>query len=86
MQVLIPKFGLEGTVFLDRKLDGTRVQSPEIDYNESECKIIIKDCTLHVFDSVTVEISHDASNIQHQRIIMKLVKPHIPGISTLPLK
>lgn len=78
VQVLIPKYGLEGTVFMDRTTDDVAI-SPE--YVEDQCKLIVKDTPLQVFDKVTVEISHDASNVQHQRIIMKLISPVIPEVS-----
>ena len=35
------------------------------------------DVTLHVFDPVTVQISIDASNIQHQKLCLKLVQPRV---------
>ena len=81
IQVLIPKYGLEGTVFLDRDYDGNPVSSLMLNYYEDECRIIVGKTCLKVFDEVVVHISHDASNIQHQRINLKLVKPHIDGIS-----
>lgn len=33
------------------------------------------DVTLRVFDPVTVQISIDKSNIQHQKLALKLVRP-----------
>ena len=81
VQVLIPKYGLEGTVFLDRDFEGNSTSSGMLNYNEEKCQIVVKNVCLKVFDKVVVQISHDASNIQHQRINLKLVKPQIEGIS-----
>nr|XP_039248024.1 exosome complex exonuclease RRP44-like isoform X1 [Styela clava] len=86
VQVLIPKYGLEGTVFLDRTIDGTVVPADQMTYTEDECKIAIRGRIMQVFDAVTVEISHDKSNIQRQRIVMKLVSPTIAQISVPLLK
>lgn len=33
------------------------------------------------FDPVTVQLSLDSSNVQHERIVLKLVKPEIPNFS-----
>lgn len=33
------------------------------------------------FDPVTVQLSLDSSNVQHERIVLKLVKPDIPNFS-----
>lgn len=85
IQVLIPKYGLEGTVFIDKTVDGSAVTAQQIDFAEGECKIAVRGRVLRVFDSVVVEISHDKSNIQRQRIVMKLVSPTIPLISVPPL-
>ena len=81
IQVLIPKYGLEGTVFLDRDCEGNPVSGNLLNYDEEQCKIFVKNVGLYVFDKVIVQISHDASNIQHQRINLRLVKPKIDGIS-----
>lgn len=38
----------------------------------------------HVFDPVTVQLSLDSSNIQHEKIIFELVEPFIEGFSVVP--
>ncbi len=35
------------------------------------------DVTFHVFDPLTVQISLDQSDIQHQKLCLKLVKPEV---------
>lgn len=73
LQILIPKYGLEGTVYLD--------DEKAFVYDEEESTVTFGDVVLHVFDPVTVKISIDSSNIQHQKLSLKLVKPEIPGLS-----
>ncbi|XP_042661735.1 exosome complex exonuclease RRP44 [Tyto alba] len=71
--VLIPKYGLEGTVFFEEKGKPT----PRLDYNNEVPSLTVEDTTLRVFDKVKVNIMLDASNIQHQKIRMVLVEPKI---------
>ncbi|NXJ46858.1 RRP44 exonuclease, partial [Spizaetus tyrannus] len=71
--VLIPKYGLEGTVFFEEKGKPT----PRLDYNNEVPSLTVEDTTLHVFDKVKVNIMLDASNIQHQKIRMLLVEPKV---------
>uniref|UniRef100_A0A8V0X405 DIS3 homolog, exosome endoribonuclease and 3'-5' exoribonuclease n=1 Tax=Gallus gallus TaxID=9031 RepID=A0A8V0X405_CHICK len=71
--VLIPKYGLEGTVFFEEKDKPT----PKLDYNSEVPSLTVEDTTLCVFDKVTVSVTLDASNIQHQKIRMELVEPKI---------
>ncbi|XP_067842648.1 exosome complex exonuclease RRP44 [Heptranchias perlo] len=75
--VLIPKFGLEGTVFFEEK----GKQSPKLHYNEEIPSLTVEGTSFNMFDKVTVTITLDASNIQHQKIRMALVEPMIPGVS-----
>ncbi|OXB66933.1 hypothetical protein ASZ78_014094 [Callipepla squamata] len=71
--VLIPKYGLEGTVFFEEKDKPT----PKLDYNSEVPSLTVEDTTLHMFDKVKVNVTLDASNIQHQKIRMELVEPKI---------
>ncbi|XP_061223751.1 exosome complex exonuclease RRP44 [Neopsephotus bourkii] len=73
--VLIPKYGLEGTVFFEEKGKPT----PRLEYNNEVPSLTVEDTTLCVFDKVKVNIMLDASNIQHQKIQMVLVEPKIQG-------
>lgn len=34
-----------------------------------------------MFDPVTVQLSLDRSNVQHEKLVFKLVKPYISGFS-----
>ncbi|KAM9365783.1 exosome complex exonuclease RRP44 [Pholidichthys leucotaenia] len=75
--VLIPKFGLEGTVFFESK---DKV-SPNLVFDEEGPSLAVEQHTFHIFDKVKVTISLDDSNIQHQKIRMALTDPVIPGVS-----
>uniref|UniRef100_A0A673CP56 Exosome complex exonuclease RRP44 n=1 Tax=Sphaeramia orbicularis TaxID=375764 RepID=A0A673CP56_9TELE len=75
--VLIPKFGMEGTVFFDSK-DKT---APNLVFDEEGPTLTVEQHTFHIFDKVKVTISLDASNIQHQKIRMALIDPVISGVS-----
>ncbi|XP_047207100.1 exosome complex exonuclease RRP44 [Girardinichthys multiradiatus] len=75
--VLIPKFGLEGTVFFDSKDKA----SPNLAFDEEGPTLKVEQHTFHIFDQVKVTISLDNSNIQHQKIHMALTEPVIPGVS-----
>ncbi|XP_038674233.1 exosome complex exonuclease RRP44 [Scyliorhinus canicula] len=75
--VLIPKFGLEGTVLFEEK----GKQSPKLHYSEEIPSLTVESTVFNMFDKVTVTITLDASNVQHQKIRMSLVEPVIPGVS-----
>ncbi|XP_014350359.1 exosome complex exonuclease RRP44 [Latimeria chalumnae] len=77
--VLIPKFGLEGTVFFAEK----DKPKPRINYNEEIPSLTVEDIAFYIFDKVKVKITLDASNIQHQKIRMFLVDPVIPEFATV---
>ncbi|MCJ8748038.1 hypothetical protein PDJAM_G00160330 [Pangasius djambal] len=76
--ILIPKFGLEGTVFFENK----DRPGPRLSFDTEGPTLTVADQhTFHMFDKVKVTISLDASNIQHQKIRMALLEPVIPGVS-----
>ncbi|CAI5771692.1 Uncharacterized protein PODLI_1B028525 [Podarcis lilfordi] len=75
--VLIPKYGLEGTVFFEEK----DKPKPALLYNEEIPSLTVEGTPFYTFDKVIVNIMLDASNIQHQKIRMALVEPKVQGIS-----
>uniref|UniRef100_A0A131YT94 Exosome complex exonuclease RRP44 n=1 Tax=Rhipicephalus appendiculatus TaxID=34631 RepID=A0A131YT94_RHIAP len=75
VQVLMPRFGLETTLFL--KEEGWK-------YDEEACTQSFGDITLHQFDRLVVQVSVDSRNIQHQKVVIKIVEPKIPGVSVEP--
>ncbi|XP_028836102.1 exosome complex exonuclease RRP44 [Denticeps clupeoides] len=78
--ILIPKYGLEGTVFFESK----DKPSPHIAFSDEGPTLTVEGHTFFMFDKVKVTVALDASNIQHQKIRMALIEPVIPGISVAP--
>lgn len=81
LQILIPKYGLEGTLFLNAGEKGT---SNLFTFNEEESTQTAGDVVFHVFDPVTVQLSIDRSNVQHMKLSLKLVHPQVPGFGVPP--
>ncbi|XP_003963807.2 exosome complex exonuclease RRP44 [Takifugu rubripes] len=77
--ILIPRFGLEGTVFFDTK----DKSAPNLVFDEAGPTLKVEQHTFCIFDKVKVTIRLDDTNIQHQKIRMALVDPVIPGVSVL---
>ncbi|XP_060089521.1 exosome complex exonuclease RRP44 [Heteronotia binoei] len=71
--VLIPKYGLEGTVFFEEK----DKPNPALLYNDEIPSLAVEGTAFCTFDKVKVNIMLDASNVQHQKIRMALVEPKI---------
>ncbi|XP_072040262.1 exosome complex exonuclease RRP44-like [Amphiura filiformis] len=82
VQIFIPKYGLEGTLFL--KPEGAPNQKSVFQYNEEEITQVAGNVTLRMFDPVIVQVSSERSNIQHTRLRLRLVKPIVPGFSVAP--
>lgn len=40
----------------------------------------------HSFDPVTVRLSLDSSNVQHEKLVLELVSPYIEGFSVRSIK
>uniref|UniRef100_A0A8D2L347 Exosome complex exonuclease RRP44 n=1 Tax=Varanus komodoensis TaxID=61221 RepID=A0A8D2L347_VARKO len=74
--VLIPKYGLEGTVFFEEK----DKPKPTLVFNDEIPSLTVEGTTFYTFDKVKVNIMLDASNIQHQKIRMALVEPKVGGV------
>uniref|UniRef100_S4RFC7 Exosome complex exonuclease RRP44 S1 domain-containing protein n=1 Tax=Petromyzon marinus TaxID=7757 RepID=S4RFC7_PETMA len=68
--VLIPKYGLEGTVFFDSK-----DLKLNVTFEEEGPTLCVEGIALNRFDRVRVLL--DSSNLQHQRIRMHLVCPEV---------
>ncbi|GLV32990.1 Dis3 [Carabus blaptoides fortunei] len=76
LQILIPKYGLECTLYL-----GHKHSSVEFSYSEENQTQQCGDVVFHAFDPVTVRLSLDSNNIQHEKLVLQLVHPHIEGFS-----
>ncbi|XP_013165048.1 PREDICTED: exosome complex exonuclease RRP44 [Papilio xuthus] len=75
LQVLIPKYGLEGPLYLP---------SDKFMYNEEEHIQVCDKIVFKTFDELTVRLTLDSSNLQHRKLVFQLVKPCIPGFSYVP--
>ncbi|XP_015122485.1 exosome complex exonuclease RRP44 isoform X2 [Diachasma alloeum] len=83
LQILIPKYGLEGILYLNKK---GQVSTVNFVYNDEEHTQTCGDVVLKSFDPVEVQLSLDRSNVQHEKLVFKLVKPEIPGFSVTSTK
>ncbi|KAJ2952091.1 hypothetical protein O0L34_g4361 [Tuta absoluta] len=75
LQVLIPKYGLEGPLYLPNNI---------FTYNEEEHLQRAGDVVLKTFDEITVRLALDSTNIQHRKLVFQLVQPRVPGFSHDP--
>lgn len=83
IQVLIPKFGLESTMFFDdaRLCDafgGARRLS--VVFDDSEPSLTVEGVKFCLFDKLRVGVSVERSNIQHSKLRLCLVSPAVPGM------
>merc|ERR1712142_1249281 len=76
LQVLIPKYGLEGTLFLR-----TKESDCEWSFDEEEPSQRCGEVKMTLFMKVKVQVYLDSSDIQHEKLALRLVEPHIPGFS-----
>ncbi len=83
LQVLIPKFGLESTIFLDdvNSDGGSNGSKRELCYVEAEPSLTVEGVKFRLFDKLKVKISVERSNIQHSKLRLYLVSPFVPGLS-----
>ncbi|KFD47566.1 hypothetical protein M514_11567 [Trichuris suis] len=80
IQVLIPKYGLEAPILVNQR-------DAQVIFNFDAAKetLTVGNVVLQMFDSVTVRLSIDESDAQHNRLKLQLVEPNIPGFSVSPL-
>merc|ERR1719221_2177068 len=76
LQILIPKYGLEGTLFL-RAGEGGK----DWVYDEEEPSQSCDGVKVTLFMKVIVQVYLDSSDIQHEKLSLRLVSPNIPGFS-----
>ncbi|CAG9826475.1 unnamed protein product [Diabrotica balteata] len=81
LQILIPKYGLESTLFLARKGETSNI----FEYNEDDQSQKAGDIIIHSFDPVKVRLSLDSNNIQHEKFVLQMVYPYVEGFSVPPL-
>lgn len=78
LQILVPKFGLEGTIYLNDKKGSSPVQFV---FNEEDHTQRYQNVVFRSFDPVKVRLSLDATNVQREKLIFELIEPYIPGFS-----
>ena len=83
LQVLIPKYGVEGMVFFD---DGAREnkrkttkQKLAVVFDESVPSLSVEGVVFRLFDPVTVRVVVEKSSVQQSRLKLYLVSPVIAG-------
>nr|XP_053627449.1 exosome complex exonuclease RRP44-like [Cherax quadricarinatus] len=60
--------------------------APEFEFNEQELYVKCGDVIIRPFDHLRIQVTVDASDVQHQRVVCKLITPVIPGFSVPPLE
>lgn len=74
LQILIPKYGLEGTLYVSGRKELDHVGFVYDEENQTQtCGNLI----FHAFDPVTVQLSLDRSNVQHEKLVFQLVYPEV---------
>ncbi|ROT80486.1 putative exosome complex exonuclease RRP44 [Penaeus vannamei] len=57
------------------------VPAPEFEFNEQELYIKCGPVVIRPFDQLFIQVTVDSSDVQHQRVVSKLIHPVIPGFS-----
>ncbi|CAD7093571.1 unnamed protein product [Hermetia illucens] len=88
LQILVPKFGLEGTIYLNIPKDNSRHKpgAPVFVFNKDEHTQQCGNIIFHSFDPVVVRLSLDSTNVQREKLVFELVKPYIEGFSVEPME
>merc|ERR1712062_332423 len=82
LQVPIPKYGLEGTLFL-RSKDSSDC---EWSFDEEEPSQTCGEVKITLFMKLKVQVFLDSSDIQHEKLALRLVHPVIPGFSVSEIR
>lgn len=82
LQVLVPKFGLESTIFFDDVIVRTGAsQKATLNFVESEPSLTVEGLKFCLFDKLCVKIAVERSNLQHSKLKLSLVSPVVPGVT-----
>ncbi|XP_063699314.1 exosome complex exonuclease RRP44 isoform X2 [Culicoides brevitarsis] len=79
--ILVPKYGLEGTIYVYGKTDMPCKSGIIFKYDEENHTLSCGHITFRAFDPVKVRLSIDSSDIQHERLALELVEPFIENFS-----
>merc|ERR1719318_1499414 len=80
VQVLIPKYGLEGTLFL-RSNNKNDPANLDWVFDEEEPSQICGEVKVTLFMKLLVQVYLDTSDVQHEKLALRLVDPVIEGFS-----
>merc|ERR1712142_867341 len=80
LQILIPKYGLEGTLFL-RSNNKSDTSNMEWVFDEEEPSQTCKNVKVTLFMKLVVQVYLDTSDVQHEKLALRLVDPNIEGFS-----
>ena len=100
LQVLIPKYGLEGMVFFDGDARGSpkkhegkassglervkRSRPLDVVHDPSQSLLVVEGVRFRVFDRVTVQVCIERSSLQQSKLKLYLDSPEVPRLSTRP--
>jgi len=79
LQVLVPRYGVESMLFLDKKEETS--ETVKLDYDEDNSTLLVGRTRFQTFDKIVVQLSVEKSGLQHTKLNISLVKPAIPSIS-----
>ena len=77
-------YGLEGTLFLDRKSKTGDPPPVSWTFDEEEPSVTAAGVKLSLFQKLVVQVSLDTSDIQHEKLALRLVSPVIENFSVPP--
>lgn len=78
LQVILPKYGFEGHVFLDRAV--AMGDSSSTSFNNSDLTLTVCGHTFRVFDRILVRLEVRQSSLQDSHLTVTLVSPSLPGL------
>lgn len=102
LQVLVPTIGQQLTLYLDKRekkkeekkkhtkeaepMEVDETPAPQFEFNEKELFLKCGSVIIRPFDHLKIQVTVDTSDVQHQRVVSKLIEPVIPGFSVPSLK
>uniref|UniRef100_A0A2M4CSQ7 Protein DIS3 homolog n=1 Tax=Anopheles darlingi TaxID=43151 RepID=A0A2M4CSQ7_ANODA len=81
LQILVPKYGFEGTIYVAGRDNKEIKNGVRFVYDEEQQTQRCGDVVFRAFDPVTVRLSLDSTNVQHEKLVFELVRPYIAGFS-----
>ena len=79
LQVLIPKYGLEGMLFFDVSSKDSAAKLSVVP-NDEVPSLEVQGTVFHLFDRLRVKVQVEKSSIQQSKLKLYLVSPKIPGL------